>query len=493
MKRIHILMAAIAAVTIVSCGPKEPVSEAKLSVEPRSLTFVAASAPSQTITVTAQETEWEHKLSENSGWVTVNRDGDKLTVSVTDNEAEEERNASITITATASGLSPVTVAITQAGKQEEPVLLSLSITPEKLTFAGENAPEQEVTVSVTGDITWKAYAPGKEDWIHITTSEGKFSVKVDDNPASIARYATVTVSPSDKTLSAKLLSITQEALAVDSSIEAILPNGATPEEGILLPFTSGMMNFSLKVAPETANWTATIEGEETDWLTLNPVVSPEQHALFINYGVNALETPRTLYIVIQHEDLACPPLRIKVTQQQKSDLGSTILEDVDMGSLPQLLVNVQANNDFRDLPYTQWTFTLYSDGITYDSLWGNWKGSGDRIRIVVTGKPQLEKEVELEEMTCEIIPYDEFNVVPATERKPDMACAGTSSGMNSLYPSGTWYQVLENGKITGCANAVDGKVTITKEGEDYTISWDFTSDAGCKITGSYTGPIQIPL
>ena len=34
-------------------------------------------------------------------------------------------------------------------------------------------------------------------------------------------------------------------------------------------------------------------------------------------------------------------------------------------------------------------------------------------------------------------------------------------------------------------------VTVTRSGDDYTITWDFTSDAGCKVTGSYTGPIEI--
>ena len=83
-------------------------------------------------------------------------------------------------------------------------------------------------------------------------------------------------------------------------------------------------------------------------------------------------------------------------------------------------------------------------------------------------------------------------MMPASDRKPGWVCAAQGSG-NDEYPSGTWHQVYENGSITGCANAVGGTVTVARSGDDYTITWDFTSDAGCKVTGSYTGPIDIIL
>ena len=54
-------------------------------------------------------------------------------------------------------------------------------------------------------------------------------------------------------------------------------------------------------------------------------------------------------------------------------------------------------------------------------------------------------------------------------------------------------QVIEAGKATQWASAESGTITVSKNGDDYTVSWDLTSDAGCKVTGSYTGPIDIIL
>ena len=34
------------------------------------------------------------------------------------------------------------------------------------------------------------------------------------------------------------------------------------------------------------------------------------------------------------------------------------------------MAEVMANNDWRDFPFVQWTLKLYTDGITYDTLWG---------------------------------------------------------------------------------------------------------------------------
>ena len=133
-------------------------------------------------------------------------------------------------------------------------MLSLSLSPEKLGFAVAEASGQEVTVTVTGGITWKASPSGAEEWIHIVPAEGKFTVTVDDNPNALERKASINVSPSDKTVQTGRIYVTQEAATVPPSIEPVLPDGATPEEGLELPFTAGVVKFAVKAAPETAQW-----------------------------------------------------------------------------------------------------------------------------------------------------------------------------------------------------------------------------------------------
>ena len=58
-----------------------------LKVEPSSLDFAAVSAPSQSVTVTAVNVEWEVRVSDTaSAWLKAEKtDGTTVTVSVTDN------------------------------------------------------------------------------------------------------------------------------------------------------------------------------------------------------------------------------------------------------------------------------------------------------------------------------------------------------------------------------------------------------------------------
>ena len=495
MKRYAYLLAAAALVLNISCtGPENPAQpEATLKAEPASLRFAAAAVPPQTVTVTAEETEWTHSIPEDAGWLTATRDGDRLSVSVADNADETDRSASITLNASAEGVEPVKITVRQeAAEAPEPEKPSLSVSPEKLVFAAAEAPGQEVTVTVTGGVTWTAAPAGAEEWIHIAPAEGKFTVTVDDNPESLERSGYINVSPGDKTLATCRIYVTQEPKAVPASITPQLPDGATPEEGLTLPFTRGSSTLPVTVAPEDAQWSVQVESDgssDSSWLSATNVAAPSQHTVFLSYQLNEAETQRTAYLVLTHADSSAEPVRVKVTQKAKTDVNSTIYEDVD--SHPAFIkAQVMANNDWRDFPFVQWTLTLYTEGITYDALWGRWGGSGDRIKILMTGSPQHEDEVVLEEMTYEVVPYDEYNKMPASDRKPGWVCAAQGSG-NGAYPSGTWHQVYENGSITGCANAVGGSVTVTRSGDDYTITWNFTSDAGCKVTGSYTGPIEI--
>ena len=495
MKRYTYLLAAAALVLNISCdGPENTAQpQATLKAEPASLRFAAASAPAQTVTVTAEETEWTHSIPEDAGWLTATRDGDRLSVSVADNAEETGRTATITLNASAEGVEPVKITVRQeAAETPEPEKPSLSVSPEKLVFAAAEASGQEVTVTVTGGVTWTAAPAGAEEWIHIAPAEGKFTVTVDDNPESLERSGYINVSPGDKTLATCRIYVTQGPKAVPASITPQLPDGATPEEGLTLPFTRGSSTLPVTVAPEDAQWSVQVESDgssDSSWLSATNVAAPSQHTVFLSYQLNEAETQRTAYLVLTHADSSAEPVRVKVTQKAKTDVNSTIYEDVD--SHPAFIkAQVMANNDWRDFPFVQWTLTLYTEGITYDALWGRWGGSGDRIKILMTGSPQHEDEVVLEEMTYEVVPYDEYNKMPASDRKPGWVCAAQGSG-NGAYPSGTWHQVYENGSITGCANAVGGSVTVTRSGDDYTITWNFTSDAGCKVTGSYTGPIEI--
>lgn len=495
MKAIHILFAA-AALALAACGddPAEQL-EVKLDATPTTLRFAAEAAPVQTVTVTTENTDWEAEQSLLGGWLTLDRDGNILMVSAADNTKETSRSAEITISPTAGGIAPVTIKVSQDGAEpvetEEP---SLSISAERLDFTAEGAPGQEVVVTATGGITWQASPAENEEWIHIAAEEDRFTVTVDDNPVTLERNGYINVSPSDKSIRTVRLYIVQEAKILPASLEPELPDGATPEEGITVPYTAGTTVLKVSVLPEDAKWSVSVEkdGEADDtWLSATNVAVPSQHTLFADYKANEMEETRTAYLVLTHSDSSVEPVRVKVTQQGKADVNSTIFTDIDLHPT-NLKAEVMANNNYRDFPFIQWTLTFYTEGITYDSLWRRWGGTGERIKILMTGSPQQEDEVALEEMTYEIVPYDEYNKQPANERKPGWVC-GTQGTGTGEYPKGTWLQVYDNDTITECANAASGSVTVVRNGDEYTISWDFMSDAGYKITGSYTGPVEPSL
>lgn len=90
------------AVAAVSCG-KEPVdTAASLSVQPTLLEFAATGNGSQSVAVTATNTEWTHEVSGAAQeWLSASlgEDGKSLLISVTDNPTAEKRSGTVSVKA----------------------------------------------------------------------------------------------------------------------------------------------------------------------------------------------------------------------------------------------------------------------------------------------------------------------------------------------------------------------------------------------------------
>lgn len=50
---------------------------------------------------------------------------------------------------------------------------------------------------------------------------------------------------------------------------------------------------------------------------------------------------------------------------------------------------------------------------------------------------------------------------------------------------------MANDEVTGDVCISGGTLTVTRSGEEYTMTFDLTSDAGRKVTGSYRGTLKI--
>lgn len=66
--------------------------------------------------------------------------------------------------------------------------------------------------------------------------------------------------------------------------------------------------------------------------------------------------------------------------------------------------------------------------------------------------------------------------------------------MNAPFPTSTnfcYYYDPENSSAIQVGLAQSGTVEIEKNGDNYTLTYDLTTDKGKKLTGSYTGPIVV--
>ena len=201
-----------------------------LKVEPSSLDFAAVSAPSQSVTVTAVNVEWEVRVSDTaSAWLKAEKtDGTTVTVSVTDNGTPEQRTGSFTVVPTNNeDVKAKSVTVVQTGGDVE---YKFSVEPASLTFEAEGAAAQTVTITAEGGLTWEAEVEGDAaSWITVTPGEGMLEVKVSDNPETAERSGNIVVTPSAESVGAKAIRVTQAGKVLPPSLSI---NVEDPETGI---------------------------------------------------------------------------------------------------------------------------------------------------------------------------------------------------------------------------------------------------------------------
>lgn len=478
------LFAAVAAVLSVACD--DPVDNMKysLSAEPSSLTFDAVGAAVQTVTVEAENVEWDCEVPEVYGeWLTASRDGDIVSVAVTDNETTQTRTGVVSIKAVNGEVKGVSVSITQQGGAD-PVDYSLKVDPTYLNFAGEEAAAQDVIVTATEGMTWTAEPDS--DWITVNVGEGKFTVSVSDNPDTAERRGTVTVTPGEDSVEPRTVSVIQgsrRVFAVDNT------------EDMLFSFNLGMTaSITLNVTAVGVNWNVAVEaineGDDVSWLdvynnTTNVVVTAN--------SVNKEETERTAYVVFTTDWDELPELRIKATQEAARQFFSTLTGDVDLnGVLKFNRVSLYPwEPDDNKGEWTQindWSFDLWSDGVEFDNLHYDFLGTGQRLTFSLTS-PRIEKN---EEEIYYIPTESPYEVVDQTNMPEDISRIYTikQGAEPSFLYTGFYYLEYKDDEVVNYAPIVEGTVTVTRDGDVYTFDIDVKDDFGWSIKGTYSGEVH---
>ena len=498
-----ILFIAAACLLAAACSPTDGESTtASLEVSPSSLTFGAEDTTPQEITVTATGVEWEYTLPSSADWITVD-DGTagKLLVSVAKNPTAEKRTASIAVKPVNNDdVKAKSVTVTQAGS-ETPEVYSLTVDPAALTFEAEGAAGQSVKVTASGEgITWSAAVEdAAKEWITLSTTEGSegettLTVTVQDNPDTAERSANVTLTPSAESVGPKAIRVTQEAKVLPPSFSMSYEGEELPEEGFVFDY-AGRDSYSIDVTAVNIEWnvkTVYDEGTVSGWLTADTYKSDNVNLIKMRIDENRNESPdpRTARVVVTTNVEDIGPFEIPVMQEGKPEFLSTLEEDVDFGVLTRNRVIASVNNDYRNESKTAWDFILWDEGIEYDFK-GNFTGTGDKLCVYLYTEPiqqNDDNEYYLPDGTYTVAATKDDT---AYEFQPGDITAGRWGYSHPTFPSGTWYIRMENDAVTGDACITGGTITVTRDGEEYDIAFDFTSDAGYKVTGSFKGALDI--
>ncbi len=495
-----ILFAAAACLLAVACKPTENGgTTASLEVSPSSLTFGAEDATPQEIAVTATGVEWNYTVPSTADWITVD-DGTagKLLVSVAKNTTAEQRTASIAIKPLNNDdVKAKSVTVTQTGS-ENPEVYALTVEPAALTFEAEGAAGQSVKVTASGEgITWSAAA---DEWITLSTTEGAegettLTVTVEDNPETVQRVANVTLTPSVESVGPKAIRVTQEAKVLPPSFSMSYNGEELPEEGFTADY-KGNISWHINVFPVNIEWSVKTEYDTggSGWLTVNTYESDEVNNININCGTrNDAAEERIARVVVTTGEEGIGPFEIKVTQGGKPDFLSTLEEDVDFGTLTSCRAVVYPNNDHRNESSTLWDLRFWSDGITYDETnYPNYYvGTGEKLCVYFYSDPLTlndDNEYYLPDGTYTVTAFGDGG----TSLNPGEIRGGGET-WNYVFPQGSWYSRVEESNITENALISEGTATVTRNGEVYTITFDFTSDAKYSVTGTFEGEFDIRI
>lgn len=495
------MVVAAACLLAAACtDPQTEVVTRSLSASPSELNFAAADAAPQIVTIEVENVEWSYSIAGNEdGWVAVTEGETELTVSVSDNTAEEGRDAILTISADNSNIPPCTVAIHQvaagAPDPDEPgtdepgtdePTGTLDVSTTAMTFVGEGAEPQNVEVTVTGDITW-SLDEVEVDWLTTTLTETGFTVSVDDNPETTERSTVLRVRASVESVEGKGIMVTQEGREERLSLTVVdIDGNPIPESGMEFSY-NGRVTKTLIVTAELGSWEYELtydDPDNTGWLRVETyIVDGVDNRIYItNSSENTASEPRTAKITITHSDPSVEPCVVKLTQEGMPNFDSTLLENVTDVQYTGGAVWVYGGTT----GYTEWLVNCYTSDINF--IYGFIGGTGDRIAV------KIATETATDDGNGNYwIPDGTYTVTAEYDGTPGTISPGVrTSYFNQNYPDTSWFFRMDNGRYTdGEAAITEGTMEVSRNGEEYTFTFSFKSDAGYDITGSYTGTCKL--
>lgn len=296
-------------------------AEKRLSIETRSLSFGGASG-SETLDVIAN-CEWSAYTSEQ--WIAVEADptGNKLTVSVSQNNGSVSRNGIVKVKY--GEASTIDIKVTQSPSD---------ISANTYTLEYDNvASRQHVTVN--SDVAWSAVT--SEPWIQVEPDKGEagsttISIEVSPNESVSERtgYVNLRTGETDRIQ----IVVIQKGLYIET--EASLLFGSNPEDKKLLIRSN--TEWQIESAPE--------------WVTISDKEGTGSKEITVSVADNPNTTSRNGNIVIGQPGLNIRAT-IEVTQSGKTfDTDSHLLEFDDKGGT--LSFNIISDSQWSSVKNSDW-------------------------------------------------------------------------------------------------------------------------------------------
>lgn len=486
MKKLSFLVIAATALTFAACDKGPEKGPASLTATPEGLTFVATGNTPQTVTVKAENVEWDFAIPEaDKEWLKAEKNDAGLSVTVTDNTEIDSRSSEIKIKPlNDTSVSPATVLVSQGGTAD---LYSIKVDKTELTFAGEDNEPQEITVTTEGGLTWTcAMDPLGKAWVTTEVKDDKIIVTVEDNPKYEDRSGKLTITPAVEGIDPITVTITQ----TESTIE---PYVRVDKDQLNFAWNDKEAQV-VTVESFGSGWTTALKDPNDpdagiSWFTVE--TNTEAGTIKVTALRNLTAAERVGHIVVTPSMTSIEATTIVVTQEPGEEgLLTTLTEDLEF---PAELLNGYARltiqkdqPDYQD--YTDLTIMIYGEGLPVDEDSGNWDGTGTGGHLELI-------------LHSERLEGDEYNYLPSTTYTVDDYEESDDEG-NWLYhyptvqagvlittpwerKSQSWYTYYENGEVKDEAPITGGSMTVTREGDVYTIEFNFEDDAQNKLTGTF--------
>ena len=454
-----------------------------LKVEPSSLDFAAVSAPSQSVTVTAVNVEWEVRVSDTaSAWLKAEKtDGTTVTVSVTDNGTPEQRTGSFTVVPTNNeDVKAKSVTVVQTGSDVE---YKFSVEPAALTFEAEGAAAQTVTITAEGGLTWEAEVEGDAaSWITVTPGEGTLEVKVSDNPETAERSGNIVVTPSAESVGAKAIRVTQAGKVLPPSLSI---NVEDPETGITFKANGEVASgtTSIQVTAVNTDWNARAVDAEGNAVTWFSVVADKENGLSkisINMSKNETTEERVGYLLITATVEEVPDIRVTVTQKGLQEYYSTLTENVVLDNLVNAKVSVSPTQSWDPETGASWILEIGTEGVEETGdVYNPYRGTGMWVSLEMRSEPIFFNDDNEYYMTD-----GEYTVTEYSGTVPPMHIAGGIPGYYDWQHPGSWVFVVEDGVVKGAGPLAAGTITVSRDGDRYTFVFDCQDDFEFTMTGT---------